>query len=72
MSGVTLRLRIFVAKTHTKGVTHSSSKTSPTKDSMGETNAESDCESDSIKTEGEVEVGNEEMCALLSPGSHSA
>lgn len=72
MGKVTLQVHwTFVTETNPKGITYSNSKTPVAGDSIGEI-VESDCESDSIETRDETEVGNKLIHAVLSPGSHSA
>lgn len=68
MSKLDLRVPTFVIEIITKGTIYSNGKTSLVKDTMGEMDAESDCESDSAETDGDAE----ETRAVLSPGSHSA
>lgn len=57
-----------------EGITYLNNKPAPGDDPVGEVDAESDCESDSIEPDDRVEEGHEdeEIRLFLSPGSYSA
>ena len=55
-----------------KGITRSHSKDTMMNDHVGDTDTESDCETDAVGTEDGTMVGKNDRYAVLSPGSYSA